>query len=314
MRSLPSRHDIRIFKSDHRSSGEENEIITKHEGLVRSPVPSLSHGVCDTRSGELDRRCAVVSGKPVYQPDLLYSAEMLCRTVMPFWLVLCCSLSPGATGSFQIRPAGAIQMEVRYYLTGGFGGYGGFVRDGDEAGSYRIPLFVDPHTERAGENGTPAENLKAILYTPGCQFSLLSVNLTATLTRNATFNCRPLPNTTLTGRISPPLADPKQVDVEILYVASWDHSFFGIGDGAVQQFEVAKTPLDARGRFQLQIPDFSEDIVTTQMQNAYLAVLVVQHSGGNLVQTVLPSTELLYRNVGLKILPHYDSEISFTRR
>ena len=94
----------------------------------------------------------------------------------------------------------------------------------------------------------------------------------------------------------------------------WYHRFFGIGDGEVQQFKVAKVQLDGEGRFQAQIPDFSKDIVTTQMQHAYLAVLIVQHSGGDRVQSVLPSTDLLYRNVGLKILSSYSSEISFTGR
>jgi hypothetical protein len=76
---------------------------------------------------------------------------------------------------------------------------------------------------------------------------------------------------------------------------------------------VGKAPLNAGGRFQIQIPDFSKDRVTNQLQDAYLEVLVVEHSSWNLVGHVLPSADLQYQN-GLKILPGYDSEILFSWR
>ena len=67
--------------------------------------------------------------------------------------------------SFTIRsPAAVGRIEVRYFLAGAFGGYGGFVGDSDEDGAYRIPL------ERDGSMGT---NLKAILYAQRCQFAIL---------------------------------------------------------------------------------------------------------------------------------------------
>ena len=92
-------------------------------------------------------------------------------------IVVWCSPSSEAAKSFNIRSAGDTKMEVRYFLSGAFGGFGGFVREADEDGVYQIPLFVDPQTERAGEKGTPAEFLNAILYAAGCQFNLLSVDL-----------------------------------------------------------------------------------------------------------------------------------------
>lgn len=136
---------------------------------------------------------------------------------------------------FMIRCAGAIgRAEVRYFLTGAFGGYGGFVRDADRDGVYRIPLFVDRRTEQADKRGTPAESLKAILYSPGCQFELLSVDLKATSNRTANFGCRPLPTIRLSGRILPLPTDAGPLDIRILYLAAWDHAFFGFLDGAVE--------------------------------------------------------------------------------
>jgi len=206
-------------------------------------------------------------------------------------------------------------MEVRYFLSGAFGGFGGFVREADEDGLYQIPLFVDPQTERAGEKGTPAEILKAILHAAGCQFKLLSMDLKATEIRTATFACTPLPRLTLNGRILPPVPDPEGADVEILYMASWGHRFFGIFDGFVQQFSVGNTRLAADGRFQVEIPDFSKDVVTSQMRDAYLHVLVIGHSGGDPVKIIVPPANLQSADsFGMKILPHYDSEVSFSFR
>ena len=231
------------------------------------------------------------------------------------WAILCCDSLPGAAESFTIRSPAAIgRIEVRYFLTGTFGGYGGRVRDSDEDGSYRIPLFVDPQTERVGEKGTPAESLKAILYAPGCQFNLLSVDLKATIIRTATFTCTPLPYITLNGRISPPVPDPERTDVKIEYMASWDHRFFGFFDGVVQEFSIGNTRPAADGRFQVEVPDFSRDGVTTKMQDASLLVMVIEQSGGDRVQMAVPPADLQVDSVGLKILPHYDSEVSFSFR
>jgi hypothetical protein len=206
-------------------------------------------------------------------------------------------------------------MEVRYFLSGAFGGFGGSVRETDEDGVYQIPLFVDPQTERAGEKWTPAEFLNAILYAAGCQFKLLSVDLKATEIRTATFACTPLPRLTLNGRILPPVPDPGGANVEILYMASWDHRFFGILDGFVQQFSVGNTRLAADGRFQVEIPDFSKDVVTSQMRDAYLHVLVIAHSRGGQVKIIVPPANLQSAgSFGLKILPQYDSEVSFSFR
>ena len=46
-----------------------------------------------------------------------------------------------AAQSFSVRTAGVSgEVQVRYFLTGSFGGYGSFVRDADSDGVYRIPL------------------------------------------------------------------------------------------------------------------------------------------------------------------------------
>lgn len=226
-----------------------------------------------------------------------------CST-LALWTVLCWGSIPGAAESFTIRSATAPgRTEVRYFLTGAFGGYGGCVQDPDKDGAYRIPLE---------QKGKPAENLKAILYAPSCQIDLLSVDLLSDRARSTTFECRELPTITLQGRISPPPAGAGPLEVAISYVAFWDHEFFGIQDGMVQSFSIGKAPLAADGRFQVQIPDFSKDRVTNQMQDAFLGVVVEGRPNGSVVEQVVPPAEMQYKKIGLKILPSYDSEIVFS--
>lgn len=237
------------------------------------------------------------------------------RRAVALCLVFCCGCLAAQESSFTIRSADTpVRLEVRYFLTGPFGGYGGFVQDSDNDGAYRVPLSVDPQRERVGTSGVSAESLKAILYAPGCQFQLLSVDLKATPNRAADFECKPLSTVRLSGTISRPHSDTEQPEVEILYVADWDHRFFGIMDGMVQQFRIGTARLNSGGRFQVEIPDFSKDAMTTQKQDAYLEVLVIAHSGENPVERVVPPPAFQYNGLGLKISSRYDSEISFGAR
>ena len=217
-------------------------------------------------------------------------------------LAVCFCPSSSEAQSFAIRPKGVSGvLEVNYFLTGAFGGYGSFVRNADKDGAYRIPLQSE---------GKPAMTLKAILYAPGCKFQILSVDLGSDGTRSAVFACRPLSTITVRGAVSPPPVSAVPLDVEMDYLAFWDHKFYGMIEGMVQQFKLAKAPLNAQGRFQIVIPDFSKDGVTTEKQGAALQVTVREHKSWNIVEIVLPPAELAYGN-GLKILPAYTSEITF---
>lgn len=223
------------------------------------------------------------------------------------WAVFFCGTLYSAAGSFTIRSTGGVRrIEVRYFLlTGPFSGYGGFVRQADKGGAYRIPLEQD---------GNPAKRLKAILYAQGCQFELVSADLTAEPTRSATYECRQLPTTTLKGRISPPPSGAGRLDVEVRYFPGWDHKFFGISKGMIEQFSVGKGPLLSGGRFRVDIPNFSKDAITQKMQDGFLQVLVIEHSTGVIVASLMPPPGLRYGRSDLKILPSYTPEVTFESR
>jgi hypothetical protein len=219
------------------------------------------------------------------------------------WIGFCSGCVPGAAESFTISSSASVgQIEVRYALSGAFGYYGGFVGKRDKDGAFRIPLETD---------GEPAKTFAAILYAEGCQFSVLSVDLLSDPRRNETFECVPLSKITLHGRISPLPSATGALDVEIQYVASWDHEFFHFADGMVQTFSLGKAPLDAEGRFEIPIADFSKDRITNERNDAYLQLIV----RGQPIRTtwLVPPADLQYE-FGLKILPWYGSEILFEGR
>jgi hypothetical protein len=226
-------------------------------------------------------------------------------TALILCIGFCSGCVSGAAESFTIGSSAAVgRVEVRYGLSGAFGYYGGFVSERDKDGAYRIPLE---------SGGKPAKILRAILYAEGCQFSVLEVDLLSDPKRNEMFECVPLSKIPLHGRISPPPSASEALDVEIYYVAAWDHKFFHLGDGMVQMFSLGKAPLDGEGRFEIAIADFSKDRITNERNDAYLQLMVREHSTGNIVTWVVPPADL-QENIGLKILPWYGSEILFEGR
>jgi hypothetical protein len=65
------------------------------------------------------------------------------------------------------------------------------------------------------------------------------------------------------------------------------------------------------GQFEIQIPDFSQDHVTNEKPGGYLDVAML----GNSLQRVTPSADFAFVPMfGLKILPSYDTEITFHPR
>jgi hypothetical protein len=160
--------------------------------------------------------------------------------------------------SFTIcSPAAVGRIEVRYFLAGAFGGYGGFVRDSDEDGAYRIPFEQD---------GRMGANLKAILYAQGCQFTILFSGFALRFNTNRDVRLSALSSITLAGKVSAARSSTRALDVEVRYLSFWDHTLFSFSDGITQGFNVGKAPLKPGGRFQIQIPDFSSDRVTMQMK------------------------------------------------
>jgi len=114
--------------------------------------------------------------------------------------------------------------QINYFMTGPFGGSGGFVRTEKNRNTYDIEASVDGH---------PAASIKIIAYLPGCEIATLDIPVQGT-TLEWRLPCKPLRSVLLHGQIFPvSITQEQPTEVEVVYLAMWSHRFFGISDGLV---------------------------------------------------------------------------------
>ncbi len=132
-------------------------------------------------------------------------------------------------------------------MIGPFGGYGSFIRTEKNRSAYDIDASVD---------AKPAADVKVIAYMPGCEVVMLDIPIQGT-TSERQLPCKPLAWIPLHGQISPAsLIQAQPVEIEIEYLALWDHRFFGIMDGLVTSIRLGTVLSRENGEFDIQLPDF----------------------------------------------------------
>ena len=208
---------------------------------------------------------------------------------------------------FEIRLPPEIrseQVQATYSLSGPFGVHRDFLKAEPEVNVYRIGTSV---------NHQAAEGLKVIFYAPGCQIVTLVVNSLSASEKNAEVTCEDLPPMTFKGRVE--LPEPlrrRPYEVEITYMAYWAHGFFGIAEGAVTTFNVARVTPDESGAFQVPIPNFSKDFVTESFhRDAGLRFIARERDTGNIVSFLAPANVPGKDSHDLPIKPKYPTEVIF---
>ena len=143
-------------------------------------------------------------------------------------------------------------LQIHYFITGDFGGVGGFVRTKPGLHGYVIDTSYE---------NKPAKTLKIIVYCPGYGVELINVpSLAASSAGGAYVALKPLPSVQLSGRIVAPEGSArKDFKIEVSYLAYWDHEFFGIGDGISAIIKLASADVRQDGSFSVAIPDFARD-------------------------------------------------------
>ena len=160
-------------------------------------------------------------------------------------------------------------VQIRYMLTGPFGGYSSYVRSKPNVRSHEIS---------AARDGKPANSIKILLYAPGCRFQTLTLNFSGTRKLEYGFACDPLPTIKLKGKIPIELLKNQNAEVVATYTAYWAQEFFGILDGMVTQLQVARARPDDDGEFATEIPDFALDPHASSVQPAESFGLVLRNS------------------------------------
>jgi hypothetical protein len=195
-------------------------------------------------------------------------------------------------------------VQIRYFLIGSFGGYGGYMEPKQELSAYEI---------EASKDGEPASSIKIIVYAAGCRFQTFDPDLSPLTASKQRFVCESLPQTRISGQIPDELMRGENAQLSVHYMAFWANTFFGIKDGMVPDFQLVTATPDANGHFLLDIPDFSADTTASSTQGgASLSFRLRDSKTGNAFDLKPERLEFRTETQQLKVLPVYPGGVKFT--
>ncbi len=199
------------------------------------------------------------------------------------------------------------QVQIVYFLTGTFGGYGMTARPESGKHEYRITTMVD---------GKAADTLKALVFAPGCKIGKISISSLISTTK-ASFACEATTSLPFTGQIEQLGAlRGHDYEVEIRLVGRWGLDFFGIGDGIEPTFHIASLTPDNNGSFRGQLPDLTQDVLINSVgsNNAAFHLTAREKSTGNILGVLQPTDKKYDRFGDLRLQPVYPDDIIFRVR
>jgi len=167
--------------------------------------------------------------------------------------------------------------QLKYFLMGSFGGYGGFVQPKSQVSQYEIETVHD---------GIAVEKLKAFLYCSGNQTETIAFDsLRDVAPWKAQLQPRPLGTVRFSGVVRGLLAQHGPVlNVDVSYIPWWSCEFFGLADCSLGGWTVATTPLGPGNRFSVALPDFARDAVVSSFKNRGEFVFrILQSETGNVL-------------------------------
>jgi hypothetical protein len=197
-------------------------------------------------------------------------------------------------------------LHISYFMTGDFGGYGGFVRTKPKLHGYAI--------DTSREN-KPARTLKIIVYCPGYGIELLNLPSLSDLSdMSSSVKLKPLPTVHLSGKIVTPEGSAlKDFKIEAIYWANWKLEFFGIVDGAISPFKIASADVSRDGSFSVAVPDFSRDpAIAPFMEKGVIGLRACDPKTGNFVYR-LESAERPGIDAEFEIATKYDELLLYAK-
>jgi hypothetical protein len=94
-------------------------------------------------------------------------------------------------------------VQIRYFMSGSFGGYGGYVKSERGLTSYRI---------EAENEGRRADAIRVLIYAPGCKILKLELKFSGAENLSEQFTCETLPTVRLSGQIPADLLQDPEAD------------------------------------------------------------------------------------------------------
>jgi hypothetical protein len=222
-------------------------------------------------------------------------------------LVLCFAVQAGSSEDIfaisVLAPTSPKDVQARYFLTDDAGGRW----SSSTAQSDQNKIVI-----RTGSEAKPVRALKAILYAPGCEFVTITVDDLSASSRLGEFQCQKLRTTQFRGRTAISGFAQKDLQLEALYVCGWAQQFFGLRDGAISPFSLAKAFVEADGTFTFELPDFAADPLWASLSNdATLMFFLVDTRSGQRLASLSPPADLSSEGF-LKVAHNYPPEVQFT--
>ncbi|WP_348264529.1 hypothetical protein P8935_08340 [Telmatobacter sp. DSM 110680] len=230
------------------------------------------------------------------------------KRIVPFSLLLACTLTAIAQrGTLREGPLITLylprafpseKVEVRYFLTGSFGGNESYIQPQPDRQTIDFTAAVD---------GKAADKIKVIAFLPGCEIIKLDIVPAGTAMWRQ-LECKPLKTITLRGQIQPFTIDPgKTAKVEVTYQADWALPFFGIFDGAIPAITVSAVVPSESGEFTVEVPDFQSQ---PNLGQAGYAFILREVNTGNILDFLVPTNATHVFNA-LAVNQSYPPVISF---
>ena len=148
---------------------------------------------------------------------------------------------------------------------------------------------------QASEEGKLADHIKLFVWVPGCNIATFEIAISEFADVQEPFSCSPLSTITLFGQIDGANQLPKKLrEVRIDYLAPWACRFFGFADCSLPQISLGTVVPKADGAFQIDLPDFALDPVSTDSDGgAELQLVLREVKTGNLMAYLDPELETL---------------------
>jgi hypothetical protein len=158
--------------------------------------------------------------------------------------------------------------------------------------------------------GKSATSLQAIAFLPGCQFEIVTADLTTSV-RHTDLQCRTLPSTPLHGRVDVSRFAGKKLQVGAIYNVRWAGKFFGLPSLSTRRLGLANTKVESDGSFAFDLPDFAADPLWSSLSHdASITFMLVDTSNGMALAELSAPSDLSLGG-GLKVAARYPSEITF---
>ena len=190
-------------------------------------------------------------------------------------------------------------VQITYYMTGPFGGYGRSVKTEKNQSRYDIDASVD---------GKPAATIKVIAYLPGCEIVTLDIPLKSTAVEQR-LGCKPLGWVVLHAQVFPvSITQEQPTEVEVIYLAEWSNRFFGITDGMVTPIRLGTVVPDEHGQFEFKLPNLAKQ---TTLGEGVFRFGLRRRNNWNRIASLRPAEPSLNSFGGLKVRSSYSPVVQF---